>query len=413
MTAPDWSTLTPAQLATLTRSPLATIDLGVELLNFDLTVNSDITAYADVSAGDVQWTGSALVHRDIAVNLSLELAWGIALIRVYRVVTDTVTGLSARCNRGVFCLTSPEHDLGQTVTAADGTQQSIYSVTGQDRTYLLDRQPGYSVYIPIPCTVASALDQLYTAAGVPGYLVDSSSSTASLGAALTWPMIPASTAASTDGTQTGDPQIAANGGESSGATWRQMINDVHAQVSYRAVWADENGLLRSTPYASPETAPISGVLDANDPVTSIVGMDRKVTRDVWGIPNRWIFTWSNMPAGTAPTLSDGGVYIVDNVGDGPSSQSARNGLVYSQTISLTAVDTTSFITQGDTRVAADKRTVTTYVLKLAPAALVMLGHFTVLSLADSDAGGVPVRVQCAAWTEHFDGSDIDVTLETV
>lgn len=411
----DWADLTPAQVATLITSSRPVLDVGAELLNFDLTFARDLSGFVDVTGGDVQWQGSALVHRDVAINLSVELAWGIALVRVFRVVTDPMSGLSARRNRGVFCLTAPQRMLGQTVTGPDGDPELLWSVTGQDRTYLLDRQPGRSVQITLPCTISEALTQLYTAAGVPGYLVDSSQASVALPQPMVWPLVPSSTASSVD-VQQGDPQIAANGSETSGATWRQMINDVHSLVGYRAVWADEDGVLRSTPYADPAGVNPTGPLDAASDVVSIIGMNRTQTQDLWAAPNRWVFLWSNMPnngdgSQQAPTLGNGGIYVVDNVADGAASQQAREGLIYTSTVSLTAATLAAFTGQADTQVAADRRVITTYTATLTPAALI-LGHFDVLILNDP-AVGDPRKVQCTSWTEHFTTDDIDITLESV
>jgi hypothetical protein len=47
------------------------------------------------------------------VKVSRELVWGVDLIRPYMRVTDKLTNLSARFNVGVFCLTTPARDAGE------------------------------------------------------------------------------------------------------------------------------------------------------------------------------------------------------------------------------------------------------------------------------------------------------------
>lgn len=422
----DWDTLTPGQVAVLQTTPSFRVEVGAELLAFDLTVVEDLTPAVDQTQGDIEWDGTALVHRDCSLTIAAELDWGNALVRIHRTVTDRISGLSARRYRGVFCLTAPDKPLGSLIRNAQSSivGQRAYTVTGQDRTYLLDRSPGYSYVVAAidgsshPVTVLAALAQVYSDAGMPAgtWLIDSSAAASVIPRTMTWPLVSTGDdTSSTDVTSfSPDPAIAAAAGSGGAATWRTIINDLHSLIAYRAVWADHHGMLRSTPYADPAARPVDQILDTTAAGAALVGMDRTVTRDVWATPNRWIFIWSNMPTDASgneqtPTTGNGGVIVIDNITDGPASQIARNGLVWPVQYELTAATATDLATQAAVKVAADKRTVTTYAITVRPS-LVNLDHFTVCSYVDD---GATTKTQVTKWAEQFDNTPTSVTLESV
>lgn len=422
MTVLDWADLTPDQETALIGTLAPSIAVGCELLNFDLTLAQDLSEALDTTTGDVAWDGTALVHRDVSLTIAADLAWGIALVRIYRIVTDTVTGLSARRNRGVFCLTTPDQPAGAQIENAQSpiVGKTAYTVTGLDRTYLLDRLVGYSYYIAAATNVLTALAQAYSDAGLPGFLIDGSASASVLPTDMTWPLVSsgADDTSSTDVTSySADPAIAAANSAAGSATWRTVINDLHSLISYRAVWADDDGNLRSTPYADPSTRAPQRTLDTTDPIASLVSPDRTITKDLWGAPNRWIFVWSNMPPDISgnqqtPDGTNGGIYEVNNYTDGPSSQTARNGLVYTSQIEFTAASADDLIAQGDAKVAADKRVVQTFKITTTPA-MVTAGHFDVFDLLDPAIDGGAAKVQATSWTESFTNDDTAWTLESV
>jgi hypothetical protein len=113
-----------------------------------------------------------------------------------------------------------------------------------------------------------------------------------------------------------------------------------------------------------------------------------------------------------PTAANGGVYQVDNVSDGPSSQSARNNLVYAQAFQFTAATAQDLINQGDVKVAADKRAATRYTFTLRPN-WVVFGHFDVARLNDVAIPGGTAKVQLTSWVESFANDDVQIVAESV
>lgn len=428
MTVLDWSQLTAAQQRLLLHGPALQFDVGAEVLDSSLNLIEDITGAVDNTAGDVHWLGSARIHRDVAINLAMasELSWGSALLRVYRTVTDPVSGLSARRNRGVFCLTAPGRPMGSRVfnPASRVFDQFAYSATGQDRLYLLDREVGYSYIQPMlagagnPVSVAQAIANVYAAAGVSGFYIDPSRGDP-LPTDMVWPLLPSSAAQSPLGAPS-DPQLIAVSGSGAGTTFLDILNDLSKLITYQPTWCADDGLFQHTPYLDPAQAGPVDVLDAQA-AGNIVDPDRSISRDLWAAPNRWIGVWQNMPDSSGspqqPTSSNGGVYIVDNQSTGPASIDARGGVpagVWPKRLDVTAATAGDVAAQVEAQKAADMRVVSTIQLSTTP--YVAAGHFDVLTYRDT---GLPedfagqVKVRSAEWTEHLDGSNTEWNLESV
>jgi hypothetical protein len=428
---PDWSELSADQRAQLL-SGHREIGVGAEVLNADLTVAEDVSSAVDNTSGDVNWQGSARIHRDLAITLALsdELAWGNTLLRVYRTVTSLTSGLSARVNRGVFCLTAAPRPLGSVIydPASRLWNKYAFATTGQDRLYLLDREVGYSYVQPntvggVAVTVGQAIANVYAACGITGFLVDSSRASQALPQPLTYPLLPSSndTSSSSRLGAVTDPQLVAVSGSSSATTWLDILNDINGLVTYEPVWADENGYLRHTPYVDPAVAPLAGVLDADAP-GNIVDADRTVTRDLWGAPNQWIGIWSNMPDDGSgnpqtPDEDNGGIYVVQNDSTGPASIAALGGVpagLRPKSFQITAATADDVQAQIEAQKAADMRIVTSIALSTLP--YPAAGHFDVFTYRDKalppDLGG-QVRVRASEWTEYFTNDLTTWTLETV
>jgi hypothetical protein len=429
VTVLDWADLTSDQRRLLTRGQLE-LDVGAEILNPDLTVAQDISEAVDNTSGDVHWLGSARIHRDVSINLALstELAWGNTLLRVYRIVTDQATGLTARRNRGVFVLTAAPRPLGTRVfnPASRLFDQFAFTVTGQDRLALLNREVGYSYVQPMldggdPVTVVQAIANVYTACGITGYLIDGSRATAVLPNDMAWPLVPADDSSSTPLGAPTDPQLVAASGTGA-TTWLDILNDLNALITYQPTYCDESGYLRHMPYIDPATATPVDVFDV-DEQGNIIDPDRTITRDLWAVPNQWIGIWANIPADGSgnpqtPTTANGGVYVAQNDDDGPSSVTALGGVpagLRPKQFQVQAATSDDVAAQIEAQKASDMRTVTTISLQTTP--YVAASHFDVFTYRDG--GGLPpdlapeVQVRAAEWTENFDNSNTEWTWETV
>lgn len=400
----DWTDLDPDAQAALIAAPSLEVDAGCELLGFDLTVVEDISTDLDASTATVQWNGNATVHRGCSVTLSRRLNWGSDLIRLYQTLTDEVSGVSARRNLGVFCLTEPDQPIGETPAS--------YQVTGQDRLFLLNRQVGYSYVVYSGTNVLAALAQVFVDAGLTGVQIDSSKASATTPTDMVWPLIPATDTSSAAPTVTDTGSDATD--PTAPATWLRIVNDLGGLIAYRGVWADENGLYQLGPYTDPSSRAPTFTWDANS-VTSVVGVQRTVTRTTPNV-NKWIFVNTSLPDTTmtdsssdeidvpAVPVEGDGIYTVVNASDGPASVDARNGLVWPTQINYAAADQASLESMGDNRVAADKRTVATAAVTTAP--FPAASHFDIFTWVDSGLDEQSWKVEATTWEVPLDGGDV-------
>lgn len=385
--APPRDHLTAAEVtAVLTGDHLHT-DFGAEVLNLDLTVNTDYGTGGDISAdvagGGVERQMHNRIHGTCRLDLETELPWGSVLVRPYMLLSSQ--GVEARFNCGVYMLTTPETRYG--------TDPIVYSAQGMDRVYLLDREVGEDYTILEGVTYYDALVAVFADAGLTGYLIDGDALDHTLPVDREWPLV----GTSTDPDQTDSP-----------VTWLRIVNDLLAAVNFRGVWADEHGIYRCQAYQAPTDRSPEFTFDADDIAVSIVGEDPVLAADLYKSPNRWVFLWSNRPDGPQAVEGDG-MYTVDNVADGPSSQEAR-GLVWPKVFEYEAASQTVLESLGDRRVADDMRASSAFSVTTAP--FPAAGHFDVFTYTDARTGGTR-KVLATSWSFDLDGSDVEWRWEVI
>lgn len=372
--------LTVAQVTSLLTGPSLSVSAGLELLTRSLRLVEDISD--DLVGGRVERqmraTGS---HGTCSLGLSRALTWGVDLVRPYMVLTNGA--VTARFNVGVFSLTTPERRTSE--------MPATYDVQGFDRLYLLNRPVGDTYTVAAGTSYLTAVTSAITAAGLSGVYLDSSASASTLPTAKVWPLVQAQSGS--DGRRDKD---------NSNITWLAVVNELLADIGYRSLWADENGLFRSEPAALPAARAPEFTFSADDVNVTILGEQRTFLQDVWNVPNRWVFVQQNRVTGAAAPTEGDGVYTVNNTADGITSQSAR-GLVWAKVISLDAANQAALVTQGNVIVAADRRVAAVYKVTTGP--FPAAGHLDVFTYADTALGG-SVKVQAVSWQLPLDGGDM-------
>ena len=164
--------------------------------------------------------------------------------------------------------------------------------------------------------------------------------------------------------------------DGSPVTWLQVANDLLGAVNYRPLWVDENGTFRSEPYLDPKTRPVEWVFDVNDIKTTLVGQEREIEEDVWSAPNWWRFVRRGM---ATPPIEGNGLYTVENLGRGASSQRSR-GRIRRRVMFLDAVDQAALQAQGDRIVVEDTSVTRTVTLSVDP--WPVMGHLDVVDFRD-------------------------------
>lgn len=373
--------LTAAAVSTLLEAPGVAVDFGAELLAADLTFVEDISD--DLAGGSVGRNMNATIHGTCQIQLSRELTWGVDLVRLYMVLSDSTT--VARWNVGVFALVTPDRKVGET--------PETFDVQGYDRLMLLNRHVGADYTVAAGTTYRAALLQAFADAGLSGVLIEGSAADDTLPATKTWPLVGKNQA---DPDQTNSP-----------VTWLRVVNDLLRAINFRGVYANQDGVFVCEGYKAPATRAPEWTFDADD-VDTIVGEDRVLFEDVWATPNRWVFRQTNRPSG-APAATEGdGIYTVNNVSDGPTSQNSR-GLVWADVIDFEAASQAKLVELGDRRVAADLRV--TSVLQVSTGPFPGAGHADVFTYRDDAIG--ERKVVATEWDMDLAGGDVSWLWERV
>lgn len=366
---------TDAQIVGLLVAENLTVGAGCELLDASDVVVADISD--DLVDGTVRRECLAAVHGTCELTLTRALAWGRDRVRPYMVLSgDTGLGyVEARFNLGVYVMTSPERVLRSDATI---------SVNGFDKLHLLQALVGDSYSVPAGASYLDAVRAAILAAGAGALvLLDASAADKTLPAAMSWPL-----------------------SSESQASWLSIVNDLLAAIGYRGIWADQDGYFRSEPYRDPRTRPLEWRFNVDDARTTIVGEQRTLTQDTWGVPNYWRFLRRDL---TTAGVEGQGQYTVTNDSDGPTSLQALGRRV-ARVEFLDAADQASLIVQGDAIVATDRRV--SAVLALTSGPLPIAGHFDVAAYTDGQTPNL-TRLQARSWELPLSGADMSWQWEGV
>lgn len=345
---------------------------GLELLSADLTLAADISD--DLAGGTVEWVAGATIHRTCKLQLSRLLSWGTALVRPYMVLA--AEGVEARWNVGVFALATPARVLG--------ASPESYDVAGYDRLYLLLREVGDTYTVAAGVGYLAAVRAAVTAAGLTGVQLDGTAEAKTLPQAATWPL---------------------SGDGDSATTWLGIINDLLGAIGYRGLYADENGVFRSEPYANPAVRASEWTFPASGEA-SAVGDERTETADLWQAPNRWVFVQQNI---AAEPVNGAGRYQYD-LPSTDALSAAQRGLVWTRVVKLDVADHATLVARGDSIVAADRRVARSFELTTVP--FPAAGHADVFTYTDPLLGS-DVKVNTRRWELDLAGDDTKWTWEAV
>lgn len=376
LTASPRDGLTIDQVTALLQAAHLEVDHGCELLDLNDNVVQDISS--DLIGGTVKRQCLSDVHGAVDLELNRQLAWGRDRVRPYLTLSADLPVLgyvTARFNLGVYVMTTPDQPV-----EAD----PVFKVQGYDKLHVLQAEVGDSYSVPVGTGYLGAVRAAISAAGAgTKVLLDSAAADKVLTTAMVWPL--------TNSDQT---------------SWLRIVNDLLAAIGYRGVWADQDGYLRSEPYRPAGERSLEWRFDVDDERTTIVGEDRTVTTDTWGVPNWWRFLRRDL-LGTP--FEGGGQYTVINQSGGLTSVDSIGRRV-PKVVWLDAADQASLTAQGDAIVAADQRV--SAVLKMKTGPLPIAGHFDVVAYTDTLRPDI-ARLQAREWSMPLDGSDMDWTWEVV
>ncbi len=375
LTAHPRESLTEAQVRDVLTGSQVNVTAGCEVL---IGSPTDPASYwldisEDLEGGEVRRSNYAEVHGGCVIRLARALAWGRDRIRLYMTLTNGT--VAARFNLGVYVLTTPDVTLGETPVG--------YEVEGMDLLYLLQNtDPGDTYTITSGTNVQTAINAALAAANIG----QASIAAVGLSAYVT-------------------PQTFVWAPTTEGfPSWLRIINDLLTMVGYRGLWADETGNFVSSLYQTPVSRPVEWTFDTADAVADLVAPDRTMQEDLWSAPNWWRFVMQNSL--TQP-VEGNGVYTVQNVNEGPSSQ-ASLGRVVRHMEHLTALDHIALVAQGDRIVSETTAHARRFELNVDP--LPIAGHFDIVDLNDVVGSH---KCQVVDWTLPLDGTPGAWTLEAL
>ena len=344
------------------------VDAGLDLLDEDGVFVMDISDDLQVEGSSVGRVMGNKIHGTCDLVIARRLQWGSCRVRPKMTLTD-LDGYSQTWNLGVYALTTPSRVAGET--------PETYKVTGFDLLSFLDNPYGSTYSAAVGAVPLTLVATILTTLGITN-AIDQTGIASTLATAVVYPVDQKNTTL-------------------------LIVNELLAAIGYGPLWIDRDGRARSGPL----TATTSSMWAYSaDSATTTVGETRTQTADFWGVPNRWVFVRN----GTTTAPSEGsGVYTVENVSDGESSQTGR-GRVINRVEFLDAVDQTALEAQGDEIVAADRRVVSTISMQVAPNP--EHWHADRVTYTDS-ALGVSGEFKVVEWRLPLDGSDMSLELEAV
>lgn len=363
--------LTDAQVSALLQADAISIAAGLELLDANDAVVSDISD--DLVDGEVEHHNVADVHGTCRVSISRALTWATDRVRPYLTLTDEVSGVSARFNLGVYLLTTPERAVGE--------DPATFDVQGFDKLTLLQPIIGDTYVVAAGTSYLTAVAAAISAAGAGSRVtLDGTASAKTLPDAMVWALA-----------------------DSDQATWLTVVNDLLAAIGYGKLWVDQDGYFRAEPYISPVTRAVEWAFSADDERTSIVGEDRVQKVDTFQTVNSWRFVRKGL---TSAPSEGAGFYTVTDA----TAIAANGGRAVWRVEFLDAADQTSLKAQGDALVQQDRQSVTSLEISTGP--LPIAGHLDVVTYTDSALNGL-VKAQAASWSLPLNGDDMTWTLEVL
>ncbi len=365
MTAPPRDTLTAAAVRGIIRdAPGVRVSAGAELLDRGLNVTADISSL--VTGGSITRSSYASLHGSGTLGVESELDWGAALVRPYVVLSAGAT--SARFNLGAYYTVTPETALGQTPVVHEVALIDILDALNDPvgEVYSVNAGTGY----------LAAVEAILLGRGFWQYVIDQSAAGSVLPSPRVWLL-------------------------DDNTTWLTIVNDLLGAIGYQGIWSDWDGRLRVQRYLSPSARLSEFTYDVGA-TTSMLTLDRKIERDFYKAPNRWVFYRSNNVDGSPP-VEGNGIYTVTNQSGGPTSIEARGGRVISKTMALDVADHAALVQAAQVTIDADLTIKTKLTLGSSPNPLHW--HFDRMTVNDP-AIGPQSEALGTQWTLPLDGGDM-------
>lgn len=346
--------LSAAQVTDLIEGDPLRVTGGLDMLDDALSFVEDVSD--DLRSGSVTRSLDGRWHGRLSVDIARDLDWPSIRLRPH--VTLDNTDVSARFDLGVFLPQIPSTPVGET--------PQVVSVEADDILARLDVPVADSVEIAASTGVIGKVRSLLDDAGL-GHEIAGEADGELLDRAQSWPW-------------------------SEEPSTLDIINELLDAVGYRSLWSDWHGVARSHPATSAADRGVEWTYDADDEFVSIVARERAKSAPQRRAPNRWVFVAGDPQR---DVLAEGdGIYTVDNLDDGPTSQNARGGWVISKVVQFDVANHDALVAKGDEHVEEALRDADRIQAETGPNPLHW--HRDVLQLEDPELGSRKLLV--TSWT---------------
>jgi hypothetical protein len=380
-----WAGPSPAQALSqhlqIMASPSVGYDFSLSRVDINGNVLEDLTPYVLRASAHVERDCTATVHGTIGFQIAKELVWGKDMVApvFYEWAPNVFSGVAYAFPLGVFVATTPERNL-------DPFQP--FDVTGYDKNYLLQSTVGNSWQLAAGLTYKAGLEALLVLAGaIPNvspwgqwYNWNGDWATKTTPIDLVYPL-----------------------SDSSQWTYIAIANELLKASGQMPLFTDEFGKYTVAAQVPAATQANSWAFAADQNAFSPAGFPttsatvttdvRTVTRDVWNVPNQWVFIQQGL---TFAPVEGSGQYTVNNTTTPPSDQTTIGRII--RTVQyLNASGQTDLRTQGDAIVQAQLSQAEKIDFSSAPWPVAW--HYDVLQYSDSNLPSTPVRkVQAQKWS---------------
>lgn len=332
-------------------APNLTVRSGLELLdNTGTVIDPDISEY--LLGGSVKRDGFRPVHATCRLDLSIELQWTSQRVRPYMTLGDGTT--EQTWYLGQFLLATPRKPVGEVPV--------VFRVDGYDLMHIPGTPVGAGYTVASGTGYLAAAQSALEAAGNVTAVIDQTSAASTLSAAWSWALVEE-------------------------ASYRRIATDLLAAVGYRAPYADRDGAIRSEPYLSPGSRPVTIEL------TSGLVEELEEETDTFDIPNRWVGV-NDDPTQTLPA-EGAGLYTLVNQSDGPTSIDQRGYTKTAPIIRVSDVATQAALEAVVKEKAEADRAPYTH-LRVRTGPLPVLWHQDVVRVNVPERGGA-IRCVSTSW----------------
>lgn len=348
------------------------IQPGLELLDNNNVLIEDISN--DLESGTISHSFTDSIAGTATLRIERNIQWHNQRLRPYLTIRDSLEEYTY--NMGVYLPTTPNR--------VSGDSPQIYEAECYDVTSVLDTPIGSTYEVAADSDYLQEIESIFTSLGISDYSIDQTKAGDLTPTLMVWPL---------------DERN----------TYLKVINDLLLGINYEFIYSDRNGTLQCIPWNFPQDKAAIWTYSTESDIT-IVTEGGTAESDLYEIPNKWVFINDDPAKAAFPTEGDG-IYTVNNINDGVTSQTQRGRTITSiHRVSGIHCDD-CLIAFGDLTVQREKKPTEAVSVSVGPNPLHF--HYDVVALNAPELGFAGEKFVVDEWSLPLDGSDMSLELSKV